>query len=86
MPRNCPTAHSSLFSQFSLREFRLYRYALQDSTDDAAVMFRASSSGSSTTWNPRVIAVDSKSGFGAMTAHGFVVSDSGEAVGMARAC
>lgn len=60
-------------------------YALQDTTDDASVMFRASSSGASTGWHPRVVAIDSKAGFGAMTAQGFIVSDSGDAADMACA-
>lgn len=51
-------------------------YALRDTTDDASVMFRSSSSGASTAWHPRVVAVDSKGGFGALTAQGFVTSDS----------
>ena len=59
----------------------LRSYALQDTTDDASVMFRGSSSGASTAWHPRVVAVDSKGGFGAMSVQGFVDSGAGESVG-----
>ena len=55
------------------------RYALQDSADDASVMFRSSTGthGASSNWHPRLVCVDSKAGFGAMTAQGFVAPESG---------